>query len=274
MSRLQECPAITALKQALVALPSVRRDTLVDARPATRHTSGLAIDIFFNSKVEQQKQRGLELIDVLVKHQKAMQWSDLIFTNFHIGGGIGGYMGDGRTRSSWTGGGHDDHIHLDWVDRSLRSGPDGSPAFIDNPWEHSAISRQTGWAGPLRADLQGLASGWASGATGASAPCSNTQWANGWWVVHDGNYYYYFSGQASTNRVTYTESRSANARIPPPKKPFNEGKVTLTTQGLIIDWNPADGGATRETFTRRGSSESEMSGVSNRYGPLTAKKMT
>ena len=151
MSRLQECPAITTLKQALDVLPGLRRDTLVNARPATRHTSGLAIDIFFNSKVAQQKQRALELIDVLVKHQKAMQWSDLIFTNFHIGGGIGGYMGDGHTRSSWTGGGHDDHIHLDWVDRSLRSGPDGSPAFIDNPWEQGPcelISRHLQRAGP------------------------------------------------------------------------------------------------------------------------------
>ena len=144
MSRLQECPAITALSQALNVFPSLRRDILVNVLPATRHTSGLAIDIFFNSNVPEQKQRALDLIDVLVKHQKDMQWSDLIFTNFHIGGGIGGYMGDGHTRSSWTGGGHDDHIHLDWVDRSLRTGPDGSAAFINNPWEHSDISKSLG----------------------------------------------------------------------------------------------------------------------------------
>lgn len=268
MARLQECPAITALNGALGVFPGLRRDTLVDVRPATRHTSGLAIDIFFNSNAAQDKQRALELIDVLVKHQKAMQWSDLIFTDFHIGGGIGGYMGDGRTRSSWTGGGHNDHIHLDWVDFSLRTGPNGSAAFINNPWEHSEISRKTGWRVALEADFRTLASKWASGRTaGPAVP----QWVTGWWTVYDGNsYYYYFSDQAL---VTYTKIRPANAKAAPPKSPLNEGKVTMTAQGLVIDWNPADGGATKETFTRAGASERDMNGVSNRYAPLSAKKM-
>ena len=269
MPRLQECPAITALKGALNVFSGLRRDTLVDVQPATRHTSGLAIDIFFNSNVPQQKQRALNLIDILVKHQKAMLWSDLIFTDFHIGGGIGGYMGDGRTRSAWTGGGHNDHIHLDWVDRSLRSGPDGSEAFINNPWEHSDISKKTDWRGSLEVDLQALASNWASGQpTGPAIP----QWVTGWWTVYDSNYYYYhFSGQAI---VTYTKTKPPSAGATPPRTPLNEGKVTMTGQGLVIDWNPADGGATKETFTRLGSSEREMNGVSNRYGALTAKKMT
>lgn len=268
MPRLQECPAITTLKRSLDIFPGLRRDTLVDVRPASRHTSGLAMDIFFNSRVPQQKQRALALIDVLVKHQKAMKWSDLIFTNFHIGGGIGGYSGDGQNKQSWTGGGHDDHIHIDWVDRSLPSGPQGSDAFIRNPWEHSEASKQTGWAGALQADLKTLAASW------AAAPAAPPQWVKGWWTVNDGStYYYYFSDPSLVNLVTYTKTRPANARVAPPKHPMNEGSVSFTAQGLVIDWNPADGGATRETFTRRGGSESDMTGVSNRYGPLTAKKL-
>ena len=259
MSRLQECPAITALKSSLAVFPGLRRDTLVDVRPGTRHTSGLAIDIYFNSKSAQEKQRAMGLIDVLVKHQKPMQWSDLIFTNFHIGGGIGGYMGDGKTQSPWTKGGHDDHIHLDWVDRSMPSGPQGSAAFIANPWEHSTASKQTGWAGALQADLRTLAAAW------ASAPAAAPEPVKGWWTVNDGTtYYYYFSDQSLVNLVTYTKARPANARVAPPKRPLNEGRVTATAQGLVIDWNPADGGATRETFTRKAGSGSEMSGVSNR----------
>jgi hypothetical protein len=93
---------------------------------------------------------------------------------------------------------------------------------------------------------------------------------NGWWTVYDGNYwYYYFSGDAF---VVYTKTKPASARAAPPRAPLNEGKVTMTGQGLVIDWNPADGGATKETFTRRG--ESEMNGTSNRYAPLFARKMS
>jgi Type VI secretion system (T6SS), amidase effector protein 4 len=98
-------------------------------------------------------------------------------------------------------------------------------------------------------------------------------WLPGWWNVYDGNqYYYYFSDQ---HGVTYTKVAPTNLSAPPQKSPLNEGTVTMTEHGLVIDWNPADGGATKETFTRVGwSSQTEMNGVSNRYAPLFAKKMT
>ena len=98
-------------------------------------------------------------------------------------------------------------------------------------------------------------------------------WLPGWWSVYDGNqYYYYFSDQ---HGVTYTKVAPANLFTPPAPQPLNEGTVTVSATGIVIDWNPADGGATRETFTREGwTSESAMNGVSNRYAPLYAKKMT
>lgn len=100
-------------------------------------------------------------------------------------------------------------------------------------------------------------------------------WLRGWWNVYDGNtYYYYFSDQ---HGVTYTKVAPAALVAAPPKRPLNEGTVTIsaTPPHIVINWNPADGGATKESFTRVGwISEREMNGVSNRYSPLFAKKMT
>jgi len=86
-------------------------------------------------------------------------------------------------------------------------------------------------------------------------------------------YYYYFSDQ---HVVTYTKVEPKNVTVPPVKTPLNEGTVTISPSApeIVIDWNPADGGATKESFTREPStSESRMRGVSNRYAPLWATKM-
>jgi hypothetical protein len=100
-------------------------------------------------------------------------------------------------------------------------------------------------------------------------------WLRGWWSVYDGNqYYYYFSDQ---HGVTYTKTAPMVIAAPPLKSPLNEGTVTVsaTPPHVVIDWNPADGGATQEKFTRLNwTSESEMNGTSNRYAPLFARNMT
>lgn len=96
-------------------------------------------------------------------------------------------------------------------------------------------------------------------------------WLKGWWNVYDGNtYYYYFSSEYV---VTYTKTAPKNLLMPPVKVPLNEGDVSVTQNGtvMVLDWNPADGGATQETFTR--ITNETMSGVSNRYAPLFATKM-
>ena len=158
MPKLVECPAIATLKDCLKeAFPSLRVGTLVDATPATRHTSGVAIDIFFRATIAAEKSAALALIDVLVKHQKVMRWSDLIFNDFHIGGGVGGFMGDGKTCYRWTEGRHADHIHLDWVDLKNKTGAAGSAAFINNPYEWSTDAKNVGWRAALSTDLRSLA---------------------------------------------------------------------------------------------------------------------
>lgn len=98
-------------------------------------------------------------------------------------------------------------------------------------------------------------------------------WLYGWWQVDDGiTYYYYFSQHYV---VSYTKTKPKNVAAPAISLPLNEGRVSLQKNAtvVVIDWNPADGGQTRETFTCAPGSTSFMRGVSNRYGPLTAVKM-
>lgn len=98
-------------------------------------------------------------------------------------------------------------------------------------------------------------------------------WLPGWWKVYDGNtYYYYFTDQ---HVVTYTKSAPSNLTSPPVKMPLNEGSVSISDDATkaVIDWNPSDGGETKETFTHWSVASERMDGVSNRYSPLTAMKM-
>jgi len=271
MTKLVECDAIKALNEALGVFPGLRRDRLVNANPATRHTSGLAIDIFFNSKTASGMQHGLELIDVLCAHQKSMKWSDLIFTDFHIGGGVGGYGGDGKTRAPWSGGGHDDHIHLDWVDFKLTTGPKGSAAYIDNPYEWSQLAKETGWRAALETDLRGLAARWASGGEPPPAPTAPMpSWLPGWWrVVQEGETYYYHFRTGDT--VVWTYMRPVNQSAPMADA-HNSGDCSTSASGaLTIKWNEVGGTNTIETF--RKTSPTSLQGTSNRGGPLTMTRI-
>lgn len=97
-------------------------------------------------------------------------------------------------------------------------------------------------------------------------------WLHGWWTVWDGNtYYYYFAPQGL---VQYIETKPA-ARTPPPPHPLNTGRYSYSsTDGvLVIDWNPLDGGATRETFRNAFHGVNTMKATSNRYSPLVATKI-
>ena len=99
------------------------------------------------------------------------------------------------------------------------------------------------------------------------------KWLVGWWTVWDGNYYYYnFTNQFT---VTWVWDKPSGRQAPAPKRPENKGKVIVSSTGVKIVWNPTgSSSSTVETYTRRdGTSETEMSGVSNKFTPLTAKRM-
>ena len=97
----------------------------------------------------------------------------------------------------------------------------------------------------------------------------------GWWKVTDPNtYYYYFE---TDNIVFYTKTAPKRSTEVPQKTGINYGKVLLLPTSPLsfrIDWNPADGGSTVETFSEVASgSTPRMLGTSNRYGNLTATKL-
>jgi hypothetical protein len=105
-------------------------------------------------------------------------------------------------------------------------------------------------------------------------------WLRGWWVVVESgvgaarrdpqSYWYYFSDKGT---VTYVKTQPKDLKLPPITVPLNSGRVNVseTADKVVIEWNPADGGATVETFNSK--NKREMTGTSNRYEPLIARKL-
>jgi hypothetical protein len=94
---------------------------------------------------------------------------------------------------------------------------------------------------------------------------------NGWWAVNDGEQYYYYI-DVKSQKVTYTKTKPANSLTKNMNVRLNIGDITIAGNDIVFDWDPADGGATRETFTSD-RDPTTMKGRSNRYGNLIAKKM-
>ena len=95
-------------------------------------------------------------------------------------------------------------------------------------------------------------------------------WLTGWWSVNDGEqYYYHFVG---LDYAYWTKEKPTNAKeLKHSSKRNNYADVAVTPKGVVVTWAARGGAQTIETFTNDGSSG--MKGTSNRYGPLTAKKM-
>lgn len=97
------------------------------------------------------------------------------------------------------------------------------------------------------------------------------EWLYGWWTVWDGNYYYYYFSPGGT--VRYTKTKPV-AKAPPPPTALNKGSYTYGFPGnLVIDWNPLDGGSTRETFRNAFINTTSMNATSNRFSPLVATRI-
>jgi hypothetical protein len=103
---------------------------------------------------------------------------------------------------------------------------------------------------------------------------SIADWVVGWWSVYDGSQYYYYFYEGG--EVVWTESKPAGPTAGAPRKTGNTGTATMSEHGLDIRWRPLPkgGGPTIENFTRMGwSSTTEMFGKSNKYSPLSARKV-
>jgi hypothetical protein len=278
MARGIECPAIAELKRALNGIfPSVETGTIRFPVPADRHTSGLAMDVMLDIRESEEKALADGIIGVLIKHHRAMQWSDIIYSDwnpdgsiayYHIPGGGHGYGGTPLARNNYTADKeHTNHFHIDWVDFKLKN---PAPLFQSDPYQWSTAAKTTGFLSAITPDLEAVKGGKrVPGPPAASTPT----WLWGWWkITEDGDLYYYYFGLSGF--VAWTYAKPAN-RGAPIVSVQNKGIFRLAGKSeLDITWDFIAGGQTKEHFkVKPGSNSRQMSGTSNRYGPLTAQKI-
>ena len=161
-----ECPAVAELVRALRGvIPELRASGIGTIRQdGSRHTAGLAADIMLNSKNEYEKGIADDIIAALIDMQGQIRWHDILYTDwvpapnpgspprafhFHIPGGGGGYGGQLLAKNPNNdlalGLAHENHIHVDWVDFSLRIVPHEKIFVYDWPQD----ARSTGFAAGL-----------------------------------------------------------------------------------------------------------------------------
>ncbi len=161
-----ESPAIAELARSLRAvIPELRGAGIGTIRnDGSRHTAGLAADIMLDSTNDDQKMMADEIIDALIALHPQIGWHDIIYTDwlngangaprpfwFHIPSGAGGYGGQPFRKNpvnAALGQPHQNHIHVDWVDFSLRI-PNDTVFVYDWPQD----ARKTGFGGALMARL-------------------------------------------------------------------------------------------------------------------------
>jgi hypothetical protein len=143
-----ESPAVAEFARALrISIPALGGSSIGTLRDdGSRHTAGLAIDIMLDSKKAPEKAIADNIIDALIQLQSQMGWHDILYTDwidnrtpfhFHIPGGGGGYGGKrlekNVNKDAALGRAHENHIHVDWVDFSLRITPHETVFVYDWP---------------------------------------------------------------------------------------------------------------------------------------------
>jgi hypothetical protein len=159
-----ECPAVAEMVRALQSvIPELRGHIGTVRDDGSRHTAGLAADIMLDSTDQYEKMIADDIIAALIDLQSQMRWHDILYTDwlpgsgpkapprafhFHIPGGGGGYGGKRLTKNLnpdvALGLAHENHIHIDWVDFSLRIKDDTTFVY---DWPSDA--RSTGFGAAL-----------------------------------------------------------------------------------------------------------------------------
>jgi hypothetical protein len=117
-----------------------------------------------NSRASLEKRTADAVIQAFIEQQSDMGWHDILYTDwnadgtpfhFHIPGGGGGYGGQRLKKNPNNdvalGVEHENHIHIDWVDFSLRLPGDRVLVY---DWPADAL--RTGFFDALNARLQEL----------------------------------------------------------------------------------------------------------------------
>lgn len=262
-----QSPAIDEIAQAIESVfPNITLLTTNNVSPATRHTVGLAIDIMLNVTTARERSLAHSMIDIFVTRHAAMLWSDLIYSDydgqavsyFHIPAraGYGGPRGMLRRNPYTADTRHGDHIHLDYVDWSLKT---TGAEFQRNPYLWSDAARTTGFRDTLIADFRRL--------TGiAPAPQAPIPaWIHGWWqVTWRGDSYYYFFESNGTAGYTHTRPSSNTQSI---RWPQDTGGAWAVGDSVRVQWN-ATGSV--ETFQRSGGAS--LTGMWNDRERLSATR--
>lgn len=243
----EQSPAINEIARAIEAVfPNITLLTTNNVSPASRHTVGLAIDIMLNVTTARERSLAHSMIDIFVSRHREMLWSDLIYSDydgqaisyFHIPAraGYGGprgmlsrnpYLADTR---------HGDHIHLDYVDWSLKT---IGPEFQTNPYRWSDAACTTGFRETLISDFRRLPGV-------APAPQSALpSWIVGrWQVIWRGDTYYYFF--EASGAAGYTHTRPANSQQSL-RSPQDTGGAWVVGGNVRVQWNAT---GSLETFQR------------------------
>lgn len=263
-----ECPAISELADTIQrCFPEITLFTTNNVSPGTRHTAGVAIDIMLDSTKAAQHSRAEGMIAAFIKLHQKMLWSDIIFTDYHIPAGRGGYGGTPFTPNPYTADRrHFDHIHMDWVDFSLKN---TGAEYNRIPYKWSAAANTTGFGGALYTELSTLG----GGGTTPAPPSASVNWIDGWWeVVQEGTTYFYLLRTADGS-AAWTYVRPASAKAPKPANPENRGTFAAAADSFTITWDRWASIATVEKFTRTNPASNTLAGTSNRAGPLSASKI-
>lgn len=164
-----ECPAVAELVRALRSvIPELKGNKIGTIRQdGSRHTAGLAADIMLDSNNDYEKMIADDIIAALIAMQGQIRWHDILYTDwlpgsapgapsvpfhFHIPGGGGGYGGQRLQKNPNNnvalGKAHENHIHVDWVDFSLRI--QGDSVFVyDWPQDAKSVGFASGLVGRL-----------------------------------------------------------------------------------------------------------------------------
>ena len=297
----RQAPVITALVALLKTAPSLGAPSPTTGAQAwgrgalTPHNVGAAVDIFYDSGSDSSRAFANGLLELFIRHRVALGWGYISYNHLHFDPHrLNAADGDDE---------HLNHIHIDWVDygpskrsTALRSfdyideagtpqtkNVDAGGQWIAMDWRAGA--ELAALPGPFVSDFtercrqatmnQRRLAAFGASELGAAyhgaALDASLAWLQGWWSVSDGNPYYYYFGPKGF--VQYTKTRPASTARPLAVG-MNQGVYSVTDDNvLFIDWNPADGGATTETFRGARAGSTELAGTSNRYAPLVATRM-
>jgi hypothetical protein len=262
-----ESPSIGEVADVIErCFPGITLLTTNNASPGTRHTSGLAIDIMLDSTRAETRSRAEGMIAAFIKLSAQMMWSDIIYTDYHIPSGRGGYGGRRFKPNPYTQDRrHFDHIHMDWVDFALKN---SGAQYLRIPYQWSEAAKTTGFAGALGGELMALA-----GSTPPPPPVT-VNWIDGWWqVVQEGITYYYMLSTADGS-AAWTYAAPASSAAPRPANPENRGTFfAIAADRFVITWERWSDVSSVEHFQRTNPGNSDLAGTSNRAGPLTATKI-